>query len=133
MWRKIKTLRFWWKTLVIFDTSNIYTTYAKHKKIYKFDEYFKFVQSLLWILLKKYAKRIRKENVYFFLWVDEKLDKSKLFCEKIIKLLDKSNVIVKKVKYFNVKWQLKRKADLDADIGFYLGKFIFGFRTIESI
>ena len=35
MWRKIKKLRFWWKTLVIFDTSNIYIFIYLFERIYQ--------------------------------------------------------------------------------------------------
>jgi len=122
MWRKIKKLRFWWKTLVIFDTSNMYTTYAKHKKIFKFKDYFNFVKNLIEKLLTEYSKRIKRENIYLFVWIDENLEKSKWFYQEVVKLLSENKVISKKVKYFNVKWQLKRKADLDADIWFYLWK-----------
>jgi len=95
MWRKIKKLRFWWKTLVIFDTSNIYVTYARHKKIFKFKDYFNFVKNLIEKLLAEYTKRIKRENIYLFVWIDENLEKSKWFYEEVIKLLGVNNVISK--------------------------------------
>ncbi len=117
----MKKLRFWWKTLVIVDVSNIYTTYAKYKKIFKFESYLNFLKQLINFLVLNY-KKINKENIYLFLGVDYNLKKSVLFCKELERFLWKDNIIKKKVKYFSIDGNLKRKADLDADIWFYIWK-----------
>lgn len=114
-------IKTWWKTLSIIDVSNIYQTYAKYKNIYSFEDYFDFLKTIINKLTTN-SKKTSKKNFFMFLWVDKKLKESVKFKQNCIQLLWKENVITKNVKYFKHKWKTKRKADLDADIWYYIWK-----------
>ena len=115
-----KKLRYWWKSILIVDRWNIYKTYVELIWITNFKESYNFLLKIFDILTN-WTNKLTKQNIYVFVWEDKNIVWSVLFIKKLKEYLWEQNVFTKPVKFYKQKdWNIKRKADFDAEIWCFL-------------
>ncbi len=127
-WQKLKI---WWKALVIVDWGNIYKTYCEHIWIKLFKDSYDFLIKILEKITNNFSsEKIKKENIFVFVGIDENIKSSVIFAKKLKEFLWEGNVITKPVKFLKDKnWNIKRKADFDGLIWYFVCKKEKDFRS----
>jgi len=116
-----KKLRLWGKTLVIVDFGNIYKTYFEQSWIKLFKDSYNFLIKILSKITDEFnSYKVKKDNIYVFVGIDNNIKSSAVFAQKLKEFLGDKNVITKPVKFLKQQdWVVRRKADFDALIGYF--------------
>jgi len=127
-WQKLKI---WWKSLVIVDWGNIYKTYCEHIWIKLFKDSYNFLIKILEKITNNFfSEKVKKHSIFVFVGIDENIKGSIIFAKKLKEFLWEKNVITKPVKFLkNKDWNVKRKADFDAEIWCFVCENINNFTT----